>query len=56
LRYNGINLAIIEAKSKDKEPTEGLEQVKNYGAKLHIRFLYSTNGEKIYEFDLQSGK
>lgn len=56
LRYNWINLAIIEAKSKDKEPTEWLEQVKNYGNKLQIRFVYSTNGEKIYEFDLQSGK
>jgi len=56
LRYNGMNLAIIEAKSNDKEPTAWLEQVKQYWEKLHIRFLYTTNGEKIYEFDLQTGK
>lgn len=56
LKSNGINLAIVEAKSLDKEPTEWLEQVKQYGKKLHIRFVYSTNGEKIYEFDLQSGR
>ncbi len=55
LRYNGINLAIIEAKSKDKEPTEWLEQVKDYWKKLNIRFVYSTNWEKIYEFDLHAG-
>lgn len=56
LRYNGIKLAIIEAKSYNKEPTEWLEQVKDYGNKLHLRFLYTTNGQKIYEFDLQEGK
>lgn len=53
LKHNGTKLAIIEAKSYDKEPTEGLEQVKEYGNKLRLRFLYTTNGQKIYEFDLQ---
>lgn len=56
LKYNGVKLAIVEAKSDDKEPTEGLEQVKEYGKKLCIRFLYSTNGKEIYEFDMQAGK
>jgi len=33
-----------------------LEQVKDYGNKLQIRFVYTTNGQKIYEFDLHAGK
>jgi type I restriction enzyme, R subunit len=32
-----------------------LEQVKEYGRKLHIRRVYSSNGQKIYEFDLEQG-
>jgi type I restriction enzyme, R subunit len=55
LRYNGVNLAIIEAKKYDLHPTEWLEQVKEYGKILAVRYLYSTNGQKIYEFDLESG-
>lgn len=35
--------------------TEGLEQVKNYGRKLNIRWLYTTNGQEIYERDAQNG-
>lgn len=56
LKYNWINLAIIEAKSYDKEPTEWLEQVKKYGDKLQVRFVYTTNWKEIYEFDLQIGR
>lgn len=56
LIFQWINLAIIEAKSNDKEPTEWLEQVKDYGRKLKLRYVYSTNGEKIYEFDLVTGR
>lgn len=55
LKYNGVNLAIIEAKKYDLHPTEWLEQVKEYGKILAVRYLYSTNGQKIYEFDLESG-
>jgi type I restriction enzyme, R subunit len=55
LKYNGVNLAIIEAKKYDLYPTEWLEQVKEYGKILAVRYLYSTNGQKIYEFDLESG-
>lgn len=48
-----IHLAVIEAKKQWLPPTDGLEQVKEYGKKLDIRWVYSTNGQKIYEFDLQ---
>lgn len=56
LKFNGVNLAIIEAKKYDLEPTEWLEQVKEYGKILAVRFVYSTNGQKIYEFDLEAGR
>lgn len=54
LRYNNKNIAIIEAKREDKEITEWLEQVKDYANKLHIRFVYATNGKWIYEFDMEN--
>jgi len=50
------HLAIIEAKKQSAHPTHGLQQAIDYAKKLSIRFLYSTNGEKIYEFDLETGK
>ncbi|OIO77127.1 DEAD/DEAH box helicase [Candidatus Gracilibacteria bacterium CG1_02_38_174] len=56
LKFNGVNLAIIEAKKYGLYPTEGLEQVKEYGKILQVRFVYSTNGQQIYEFDLSTGK
>ncbi len=56
LFYKGFNLGIIEAKKRDLEVTEWLEQVKEYGKILHIRFVYSSNGKEIYEFDLKQWK
>lgn len=55
LKDNGLNLAIIEAKKWGLPPTEWLEQVKEYGRKLHIRWVYSSNGQEIYEFDMDQG-
>lgn len=54
LKDYGLNLAIIEAKKYGLPPTEWLEQVKNYGRMLDVRWVYSTNGQEIYEFDLQT--
>lgn len=56
LRYKWKNIWIIEAKAYDKEITQWLEQVKWYAEKLHIRFVYTTNGQWIYEFDMQEWK
>ena len=56
LKYKNVSLAIIEAKRFDKEPTEGLSQAIDYAEKLKIDFVYSTNGEKVYEFRLSEGK
>jgi type I restriction enzyme R subunit len=56
LKYNNINLAVIEAKRERLHPTEGLEQVKNYATKLKLPIVYSTNGHKIYKFDMRTGR
>lgn len=47
-----LNLAIVEAKKYWLPPTEWLEQVKDYWKRLDVRWVYSTNGQEIYEFDL----
>lgn len=54
LKDYGLNLAIIEAKKYGLPPTEWLEQVKDYGRKLSVRRVYSTNGQAIYERDMQT--
>lgn len=36
LTYKNTNLAIIEAKSEDKDPLDGLQQSINYAQKLKI--------------------
>ncbi len=56
LRYNNVKLAIVEAKKASSHPTEGLQQVVDYGKKLSIDFVYSTNGKQIYEFQISKGK
>jgi len=56
LHSNNQHLAIIEAKRQSAHPTQGLQQAIVYAQKLSVRFVYSTNGEKIYEFDLGTGK
>jgi type I restriction enzyme R subunit len=56
LHCESQHLAIIEAKKQSAHPTQGLQQAIGYAQKLGVRFVYSSNGEKIYEFDLESGK
>ncbi|EAJ4476864.1 DEAD/DEAH box helicase [Campylobacter coli] len=54
LRYEGNNLAIIEAKKFSKDPLDGLSQGIEYAKILNVPFVYSSNGEKIYEYDMRS--
>lgn len=56
LQYKNRNLAVIEAKARDKYYTEGVGQAKNYAGKLQVRFTYSTNGLKIYKIDMTEGQ
>ncbi len=56
LQYKNRNLAVIEAKARDKYYTEGVGQAKDYAGKLQVRFSYSTNGLQIYRIDMQEGQ
>jgi type I restriction enzyme R subunit len=56
LEYRNTKLAVNEAKAWDEELTEGVAQTKNYAGKLAVRFAYSTNGQGIYEIDMQTGE
>ncbi|WP_407924064.1 EcoAI/FtnUII family type I restriction enzme subunit R [Campylobacter estrildidarum] len=56
LRYEGNNLAIIEAKKLSKDALDGLSQGIEYAKILNVPFVYSTNGEKIYEYDMRSSR
>ena len=56
LQYKNRNLAVIEAKARDKHYTEGVGQAKDYAGKLQVRFTYSTNGLQIYRIDMHEGQ
>lgn len=56
LVYKNKKLAVIEAKQADLAPTEGVTQAKIYAQKLGIKYTYSTNGKKIYQICMATGK
>jgi len=56
LMYRGQRLAVIEAKRRDLPDTEGVGQAKKYAEKLQTRFTYSTNGDGIYQIDMDTGE
>ncbi len=51
-----LDIALIEAKSEDKSPHEGLEQVKRYGRQWRVPFVFSSNGHRFVEHDFLTGK
>ena len=55
LMYKGVKLAVVEAKSNEKDVSDGVAQAKQYAKMLNIRFTYSTNGDKIYAMDMETG-
>ena len=56
LEYRNTKLAVVEAKAWDKPLTAGVAQAKDYASKLAIRFTFSSNGQSIYEIDMETGK
>ena len=56
LVYKGRKLAVIEAKSEDKEVGEGVAQAKQYALMLHVDFAYAANGKEIYAINMKTGK
>jgi type I restriction enzyme R subunit len=55
LEYRNTKLAVDEAKAWDEALTEGVAQAKNYAGKLAVRYTYATNGQGIYQIDMQTG-
>lgn len=56
LIYKNTKLAVVEAKSRNVTPSEGVAQAKQYADKLSIWFTYSTNGDGIYSIDMETGE
>jgi len=56
LEYRNTKLAVIEAKAWNEALTEGVGQAKNYTGKLALRYAYATNGQGIYQIDMQTGE
>ncbi|EAJ6136118.1 DEAD/DEAH box helicase [Campylobacter lari] len=54
LKFQNNNLATIEAKKFSKDPLDGLSQGIEYAKILNVAFVYSTNGDKIYEYNLKT--
>ena len=52
-----VAVALIEAKAEHHPPAHGLEQAKAYASskRLHVPFVYSSNGHQFVEFDLSTG-
>lgn len=52
LEYHGKKLAVIEAKSDEKDVSEGVAQAKLYAEMLQIRYTYACNGDRIWFIDM----
>ena len=52
LEYKKQKLAVIEAKSDEKDVSAGVEQAKLYAEMLKIRYTYATNGDEIWAIDM----
>lgn len=55
LVYRNTKLAVIEAKKRELPLSDGAGQAKAYAEKLSIRMAYATNGDGIYQIDMETG-
>ena len=53
---NPLAIAILEAKKEDEHATLGLDQAKEYAKRLHVPFVFSTNGHLFVAYDFFLGK
>jgi len=51
-----LSIAVLEAKKEDEHATLGLEQAREYAKRLHVPFVFSTNGHLFVVFDSFSEK
>ena len=54
LQYRNRKIGVVEAKADSA--AEGVGQAKDYAAKLHIDYTYSTDGKEIYEISMKTGR
>jgi len=55
LDKNGYYIAVLEAKSEDKNPLVGKEQARTYAKSLNVRYVILSNGNIHYFWDLETG-
>ena len=56
LRYTrDFPIAVTEAKAEYEKASDGLQQVKEYGEILDLKFVFSTYVREIIEFDFITG-
>lgn len=53
LFYRGRKLATIEAKSDEKEASDGVGQAKEYAQRLNVNTTFATNGKEIYQIQME---
>ena len=51
-----LAIAVLEAKKETEFATLGLEQAKEYARRLHVPFIFSTNGHLYVAYDDFQGK
>lgn len=56
LRYRGVPLAILEAKSESEDAEDGVQQASRYADRLMIRHSIATNGHDWILTDNESGE
>ena len=56
LCHRGRRLAVVEAKSDERQAIEGYEQALKYGRMLGVMIAYATNGREILEVNLGTGE
>ena len=50
-----VPVAYVEAKRENALPESGIEQAQSYQKRLHVAFVFSTNGHQFVEYDAHSG-
>ncbi len=50
-----VAVAYVEAKRENALPSDGIDQAQSYQKRLHVMFVFSTNGHQFIEYDASSG-
>lgn len=56
LRYRGVPLAILEAKSESESAADGMQQASRYARRLSLRFSLASNGNDWILTDNETGE